>query len=66
MDTKKEKVGVVFYLRRRRISAAAATMMIMIAKPIAMYVAVGAEVVGGITTGLGVAKIVGDGVAVGA
>ena len=53
-----------FYFRLLRASAAATAMM-MIAKPMAMYVAVGAAFPGGMVTGLGVGAIVWVGAEVG-
>jgi hypothetical protein len=46
-------------------SAAATAIIAMTATPIAMYVAAGAELVGGMTTGLGVGAIVAVGAWVG-
>ena len=58
---KKREKGVCFYFRLLSTKAAATAMMIMTARPIAMYVVVGAELVGGMTTGLGVDATVADG-----
>lgn len=55
-----------FYLRLLSTKAAATAITMMTATPIAMYVAVGAALVGGITTGLGVGATVVEGVTVGA
>ena len=58
-------MGAIFYLRLRKMRAATAARTMMMTAPMAMYVAVGTPLVGGTTTGLGVAAIVGVGATVG-
>jgi hypothetical protein len=68
LKSKKERRrGLKFfvYLRLLRMSVAATAIIAMTATPIAMYVAVGAELVGGMMTGLGVGAIVAVGAWVG-